>query len=194
MEAHRLENLSIADYIQIEKETDTKYEYHDGKIFAMAGGTVEHGLISGNIYGEMKFALRAKGSNCTPLNSDIKLYLAHANKILYPDAMVVCGEIERSDREVNAIVNPIVIVEVLSKSTESYDRGDKFYAYRQIQSLVEYVLIDQQKAQIEIYHRTGDLWKITRITGRDARCSLAALDIELSLANIYENIDFPEEA
>ena len=119
-------SISVEDYINIEMASDTKYEYHDGNIFAMAGGTVEHGLISGNTYGEIKFKLRQNGSTCKAINNDVKLHIASSNKYLYPDAMVVCGQIERPDQENNAVVNPSVIIEALSKSTESYDRGDKF--------------------------------------------------------------------
>lgn len=193
MEARKLENLSIADYINIEQETDLRYEYHNGKIFAMAGGTVEHGLISGNTYGEIKFSLRNKGSNCTTINNDIKLHIVASNKFLYPDVMVVCGDLERSKVEKNAIVNPVVIIEVLSKSTESYDRGDKFFTYRQIESLKEYILIDQYKAQIDIYKRELNLWKITRIEGIEQIFKISSLDIALRLKNIYEGVTLGEE-
>lgn len=192
MEAKKLENLSLAEYLQIEKEADTRYEYHNGKIFAMAGGTVEHGLISGNTYGEIRMALRRKNSDCTPINSDVKLHIISLNKFLYPDVMVICGEIERSEAEKDAIINPTVIVEVLSQSTESYDRGDKFFSYRQIASLKEYILIDQYKAQIDAYVREEDLWKIMRIEGMDKELNLDSLGITISLKDIYENVSFSD--
>lgn len=192
MEAKKLNNLSIPEYIEIERATDTKYEYHDGRIVAMAGGTLEHGLISGNIFGEIKFRLRDKKNNCRAMNSDIKLHIQTANKFLYPDAMVLCGEIKKSTADPNAVMNPTVIIEVLSKSTESYDRGDKFFAYRQIISLQEYILVDQYKAQVEIYQRQSDLWKITRITGIDQRLDIPSLGIAIDLESIYEDIVFDE--
>ena len=126
--------ISIEDYIALEQATNTRYEYHDGTIYAMAGGSIEHGLISGNTYGELKFNLREKGSDCKAINNDVKLHVESLNKFLYPDVMVVCGEMERSTKEKNAVVNPSVIIEVLSNSTEAYDRGDKFFAYRQIKA------------------------------------------------------------
>lgn len=190
MEARKLDNVSIAEYIAIEQAEDSRYEYHDGKIFAMAGGTVEHGLISGNVYGEIKFALRNNKSNCTVLNSEVKLHIAASNKFVYPDVMVVCDELERSSIEENAIVNPVVIIEVLSKSTESYDRGDKFFAYRQIPTLKEYILIDQYQAQVDIYERQADLWKITRKDQPSDHIKINALGITISMANIYEQIKF----
>ena len=93
-----MNNLSIQDYIKIEKTTDTKYEYHNGTITAMAGGSLEHGLICGNVFGEIRTVLRAKGSNCVAMNSEIKLYIATQNRFLYPDTMVVCGDIEKSTK------------------------------------------------------------------------------------------------
>lgn len=192
MEAKKLDNLSIAEYIEIEKETQTKHEYHDGEIFAMAGGTIEHGIISGNIFGEIKFALRRNEKDCIALNSDVKLYIQSSNKFLYPDAMVVCAEIERSENKASAIVNPVVIVEVLSKTTESYDRGDKFFIYKEIPALQEYILVDQYKAQVEIYSRKSDLWSINRISGLEQQLSISSLGISIDLVNIYEGINFLE--
>lgn len=191
MEARKLDNLTVAEYIEVERETGTKYEYHDGSIFAMSGGTLEHGLISGNTFGEIKFGLRKKNSDCTALNSEVKLFIKSLNKYVYPDVMVVCGEIEKSNDEADALVNPTVIVEVLSKTTESYDRGDKFYIYRQIETLQEYILIDQYKAQAEIFKRESNLWHIQRISGLDRELEISALGISLSLKNVYENVVFP---
>lgn len=188
MEAQKLNNLSIQDYIKIEKTTDTKYEYHNGTITAMAGGSLEHGLICGNVFGEIRTALRAKRSNCITMNSEIKLYIATQNRFLYPDTMVVCGDIEKSTDEKSAVTNPKIIIEVLSKSTASYDRGDKFFFYRQIESLEEYILIEQEKAQIEVFKRQAKLWSITRITGIDKTLSIGALNISIDLKEIYEGI------
>lgn len=191
MEAKKLNNLTISEYIEIEKDTDTKYEYHNGSIFAMAGGTLNHVLICGNIFGEIRAVLRSDNRNCKVMNSEIKLYIQSKNSFLYPDAMVICGDIEKSHKEPNSVTNPIVIVEVFSKSTESYDRGDKFYLYRQIKSLQEYILIDQVKVQIEIYRREVDLWRITRINGIENKLFITSLDINIELKDIYENIETP---
>ncbi|MGH1438378.1 MAG: Uma2 family endonuclease [Lewinella sp.] len=190
MEAKKIENISLEDYLVIEQEANTRYEYHDGIIYAMAGGSIEHGLISGNTYGELKFGLRENGSDCIVINSDVKLHVESLNKFLYPDVMVVCDEMERSTKENNAIINPSVIVEVLSNSTEAYDRGDKFFAYQQIASLKEYILIHQYKAQVEIYTRKKDLWRITRIEGLEESFLINALGISINLKNVYEDVVF----
>jgi Uma2 family endonuclease len=189
MEAEKLNNVSIKEYVSVEKEAEKKYEYHDGTISAMAGGTLEHGLICGNIFGEIRTALRNKKSNCKPINSEVKLHVQSVNRFLYPDTMVICGEIEKSKDEINAVTNPILIVEVVSKSSASYDRGDKFYFYRQIETLQEYIIIEQEKALVEIYKRKGDLWKITRISGLECKIFLSSLDVEIDLVEVYRDVE-----
>lgn len=107
--------------------------------------------------------------------------------------MVVCGEVSKSKKDSNAVTNPKIVVEVLSKSTATYDRGDKFFMYRQIPSLQEYVLIEQEKPQVEIYKREGDLWQITRITGLDNSLILPSIQLEVPLADIYDEVVFELE-
>ena len=193
MEEKKPHKLSVTEYLDIERETNTKYEYHDGKIYLMAGGTLNHGLICGNIFGEIRAALRETENNCRAMNSEIKVHVNSKNCYLYPDTMVVCGEIEKSESEPNSITNPKVIVEVLSKSTANYDRGDKFYLYRQLESFEEYILIDQDKAQIDIHKRhkgNSDLWKLSRISGLDQSLEIEVLGIKIKLEEIYNDIEF----
>ncbi|MEL7221090.1 MAG: Uma2 family endonuclease [Bacteroidota bacterium] len=122
------------------------------------------------------------------INSEVKVHIKTKNCYLYPDTMVVCGEIEIAADEPNAITNPKVIVEVRSKSTADYDRGDKFYLYRQLTSLEEYILIDQEKAQIDIHKRQGDLWKLSRISGLENTLTIKILDVSIMLAEIYSGV------
>ena len=136
--------LSVQEYLKQEIESSTKYEYHDGRIYAHAGGTLNHGLISGNAQLEIGIQLKNKKGNCIPFNSDVKLFIESSNSYVYPDTMVICGAIENAQEHKDSVVNLILIVEVLSKSTADYDRGDKFYLYRQIPSFREYVLIEQK--------------------------------------------------
>lgn len=184
MEAH----LSFEEYLSIEASSNTKHEFHNGMIFAMAGGTVEHGLISGNFLVELTTALRAKKSNCRPINGDVKLHIKSSNKYLYPDTMVICGEIEELKNASNSISNPTVIVEVLSKSTEGYDRGDKFFFYKQIPSLQSYILVDQYQPLIDLYTRKSDLWKINRIEGLDQKIEIPSLGIQLNMRDLYLDV------
>lgn len=193
MEAKKLNNLSVEEYLKIEANSEEKYEYYDGVILAMAGGTLNHGLICGNIFGEFRTILKNKKRNCKAINSEIKLHISSKNAFLYPDAMVICGDIKKSSVNPNAVTNPLVIVEVLSKSTANYDRGDKFFLYKQIEILQEYILIEQEKAQIDIYERKSDLWKITRVLGLQNDLEIHSLGIKIPLTDIYQDITFSKQ-
>ncbi len=187
MEAPRLNNLTLEEYVKIEQETGIRYEYHDGEIFAMAGGSLNHGLICGNVFGELRNSLRKKESPCKVLNTEIKLHIQKKNCFLYPDAMVICEDMDPLDFEANAISHPVVIIEVLSKSTANYDRGEKFFLYGLIETLKEYILIDQEKMQVEIFSRREDLWKITKFTESDRVVPISALGIEIPIEELYRD-------
>jgi Uma2 family endonuclease len=191
MKAEKLPKLSVEEYIQHEIETGQKHEYHDGMIYALAGGTLEHALLIGNVYSELRNGLREKGNNCKPITNDAKLHIEKENKFVYPDTMVICGEFEKSSANKDAVTNPILIVEVLSKSTSDYDRGDKFYFYRQIPTLQEYVLIDQSRYLVDIYYKIekSDLWSISRYEGNDQKIKLQSIDIEISMKDLYFDVN-----
>ena len=188
MEAKKIDGLSFEEYLLIEQDTNTKHEYHDGTIFAMAGGSVEHGLIASNMLVELGIRFRNSGENCRPLNSDIKLKILALNKYVYPDGMVICGDIEREEDSSQAVTNPKVIIEVLFKSTEAYDRGDKFFFYKQIPSLQDYILLDQHHALIDIYSRKDKLWQIQRIEGLKQNLQVPSLDLRIPLSAIYQDV------
>lgn len=191
MEASPLNKVTVEDYLKIEEESQMKYEFHNGFIYAMAGGTLNHGLICGNVFGEIRQKIKELNKSCRPMTSEIKLYVETANSFLYPDAMVTCEEIEKSTSDSNAITNPVIIIEVLSKSTAAYDRSDKFFMYQQLSSLQEYILIEQSKPQIEVYRRaSSDLWEINRIQGLDEQLYLKSIDALIALSDIYEDIIF----
>lgn len=191
MKAQKLPNITVAEYIAQEQATGTKYEYHNGKIFALAGGSINHGLLCGNIYSELRNELKRKKSNCKPLTSEIKLNIEDQNIYVYPDTMVVCGGIEKSVKEENSVVNPILIVEVLSKSTANYDRGDKFFLYKQISTLQEYVLIEQDKAQVDVFYKKpgSDLWRISRFEGLETAIKFQSIDVEIKMSELYFEVE-----
>jgi len=189
MQATKLAKLTVEEYLKIEEESNLKYEFHDGDIYAMAGGTVNHSRISINIAGEIRQAIKSKNGNCEVLNSDVKLHIAKENRYLYPDNMVICGEIQESKSLKNSVTNPKVIIEVLSKSTQDYDKGAKFFIYKEIESLEEYILIEQDTAQIHVYTRkSSDLWKIVSINGLDKSLPISTLKVDIALADIYYNV------
>ena len=148
--------LSISQYLELEYSSPTKHEYEGGEILAMTGGSLNHGILCGNAYNEIRSGLGKKGSNCNAFGSEIRIHIKAAEAIVYPDTMVICNEIETSDEDPEAVVNPILVVEVLSKSTESYDRGDKFLYYRSIPEFSEYLLVSQSEYFIEHYRKMGE--------------------------------------
>ena len=194
MKAHKLSRFTVEEYIQHEIDTHQKYEFHDGVIYALAGGSLEHALLIGNVYSELRNGLTKKEANCKPIANDAKLHIEKKNKFVYPDTMVIYGEIEKSKESKDAVTNPILIVEVLSKSTSDYDRGDKFYFYRQIPSLREYILIEQSRYVVEAYYKKdkNDLWRISRYEGLDDVINIQSLDIEISMRNLYFDINLED--
>ncbi len=194
MKAQHLPRLTVEEYIQHEVDTDRKYEYHDGTIYALAGGSLKHALLIGNIYSELRNGLREKGSNCQPITNDAKLHIELLNKYLYPATMVVCEAIETAIENKDAVTNPRLIVEVLSKTTSEYDRGDKFYFYRQIPSLKEYVLIDQMRYVVEVFYKQNDLWRISRVEGLAQMVVLQSLGIEIGMKDLYFDIAIEDES
>jgi len=192
MKTHEIPKLTVDEYIKQEHESNIKYEYHDGRIYALAGGTLNHGMLCGNIFGELRGKLKEKQSNCKPYTSEIKVFIEKTNSFVYPDSMVICGEIEKSKLEKNSVTNPMLIVEVLSKSTSDYDRGDKFYLYRQLSSLKEYVLIEQDRYVVDVHYKSenSDLWRITRYEGIDQKLKFQSIGIEISMKDLYDDLDF----
>jgi len=187
------EKLTLEEYLKLEQENDQKYEYYDGQAYAMAGGSFNHNIINGNVYTDINIALR--GKECITMNSDTKLYIESSNSYVYPDLMVVCGGLEASENYTDALINPVIVVEVVSKSTEAHDRSDKFKLYRTISSLRYYVLIKQDKIQIDVYHRKTptSLWSIKTIEGVDKSLELIISPIEtliIPLKNIYDKVVF----
>ncbi len=195
MQAQAQTRLSLQAYLQLEEDTHQKYEYHDGYVYAMAGGTYQHNTISGNIFSEINQQL--KGKQCQIMNSDTKLYLEKSNAYVYPDAMILCGEKESPENYQDAFTNPVVIIEVLSKSTEAYDRGDKFGLYRKINTLRHYVLVKQDEAKIDLYSRQSptSLWNIQTLEGLESSLELALTETEvlkIPLNEIYDRIVFEQ--
>ena len=163
--------MSHADYLAAEALSDIRHEYLRGEVFAMAGGTPEHGALATAISAALVTALR--GRPCRVFNSDVRVRSRETGLTTYPDVSVVCGHLERDAEDQNAIVNPVLIVEVLSDSTEAYDRGEKAAHFRQLASLKEYVLLSQHEPRVELFRRNeAGRWELYE--------AVAGQEIELS--------------
>ena len=189
MQEKSLSNHSISEYLEIDNQLDTKNEYNNGLIVALAGGTLNHGIIGNNINSEINSFLKEKGLKCTSINGDVKVYIEKANSYVYPDGMVICGAIETSEADENSVINPVLIIEVLSKSTESYDRGNKFHKYCSLSSFCEYVLIDQYKPVVDtLYRADKTYWKMVTTIGLDKSIYLNAIQAHIKMEDIYRNV------
>lgn len=187
--------LTPEEYITLERkaipDADTvRSEYMNGEIIAMSGASFEHNLITYNISGELRN--RLKGSGCLAFANEMRVSIPSANSYFYPDVSVVCEEPRFEDDVFDTLLNPIVIVEVLSPSTEAYDRGDKFAHYRQLESLQEYILVSQNKVRIDHYVRHATQWILTDFQELEQHLPLTSIQCELPLQEIYENVPFAE--
>jgi len=181
--------LSFEDWLAIERAaTDQRSEYVGGDIFAMAGGTEEHNLIVLNVGAELRNQLKEKPCRVYP--SDMKVRIASDDVGTYPDVMVICGERQFVDERRDVVTNPTLIVEVLSDSSEAYDRGDKFRHYRNLPSLQAYLLLSQYRIQAELFLRQPDgTWSLSSYQDPSEAVPLRVVDAELSLAEVYDKVE-----
>jgi Uma2 family endonuclease len=184
-----IRRLSESEYLDLERRAEFKSEFYDGEIFAMSGGSRWHSLIAANITRELGHAL--KGRPCLVFESNLRVKVEATGLHTYPDVSVICGRQSFVDGEMDTLTNPMVIVEVLSESTEAYDRGKKFEHYRQIPSLREYLLVSQKEPRLEQFIRqeSGD-WLLHETAGLDATLTLPALEVTLALAEVFANVEF----
>lgn len=180
---------SPEEYLEIEVKSEERHEYIDGQIIPMTGGTPNHNQIALNLSGTLNFALKRQPYRV--FVTDQRLWIPQKRINTYPDVMVVAGELEFQEGRKDTLTNPIMIAEVLSKSTKSYDRDEKFAAYRTIPSFQEYLLIDQYTMHVEQYSKTdNNRWIFTEYEDADVTISLASIYFEISLAEIYDKVDF----
>jgi len=180
--------LTPEDYLAIERSTDFKSEYFDGEIFAMTGASEPHNLIVINTVREL--SLQLKKRPCKLYANDMRVKVDPTGLYTYPDLVVVCGKARLEDAHLDTLLNPTLIVEVLSDSTEAYDRGRKFEHYRKLESLAEYVLISQHWPHVESYLRQPDHhWLLTECSGLDGVLRLESIDCELALAEIFDKVE-----
>lgn len=179
--------FSVEEYLYLEENSSSKNEYLDGEIFTMSGGTLEHNRLVRNVLTELDFGLR--GKNCEVFPSDLRLY-AKAQKLLtYPDLVVVCGEPRLLPGPKDTITDATLIVEILSTSTEDYDRSEKFRRYRSLDSFAEYLLVAQDEVRLEqhLRQRPGQ-WMMTEHTELEGDILLSSIDVRLKLSAIYRGV------
>jgi Uma2 family endonuclease len=182
--------LTAQQYLEIERRAEYKSEFLNGEMFAMSGASRAHNLIATNVTRELSGQLR--GRPCETYAGDMRVKVSETGLYTYPDVLVVCGEAEFEDAHVDTLLNPTVIVEVLSPSTEAYDRGEKFAQFRNLASLREYVLIAQDRPRIERFRRSeGHDWLFSSVDGLEETAHLTAIGCDLALADVYERVQFP---
>lgn len=187
-------HISPAEYVALERRAKTKSEYHDGVIVAMAGASRAHHSIAGDTY--INLTLRLRGQPCETFTGDMRIYIPARNRYYYPDIVVACGEPQFADAEVDTLLNPSLIAEVLSPSTERFDRAGKFAHYRALPSLVEYLLIAQDEPRVDYYCRQpAGNWFIGEAHNLAATLDLAVGGgCTLRLADLYARVPFPAGA
>lgn len=179
------------EYLELEEKADYKSEYRDGEIVPMAGGTTNHNEIAGNFYAYIKFAL--KSQNYRIYIGDVRLWIPRYRQYTYPDVMVIQGEPIYTGKATTTVMNPLLIVEVLSKFTKNYDQGNKFLYYRSIPELKEYILIDQTKHHVIQHTKTTEgKWLLTEHESEDAVLELSSIDSQINLSEIYEQVNFED--
>ena len=178
------------EYLALERKAEYKSEYVNGHIIAMSGASRQHNLIAGNIYREISIQLR--GHPCESYINDMRVRVSETGLYTYPDVVAVCGDIRFADGQTDTLLNPTVIVEVLSSSTEAYDRGDKFAHYRRLESLQDYLLVSQETVRVEHYVRQGEKWVLSEANALTDTVHLTSIQCDLVLGDIYDKVQLTD--
>src|SRR5260221_3915864 len=192
MSAQPLPRMSPEQYLEMERAAEFRSEYFEGQVYAMAGGTYPHATIILNVGVQLHQALRQRPCTVTPI--DVRLRVSPTGLYTYPDIMVVCGEAKFADDQRDTVLNPTLIVEVLSKSTEGHDRGFKFAQYRKLDSLREYVLVSTGEPRVEKFLRQSDgHWLLSESVGLDAVCRFESWDCQILRSEVYYRVTLGDE-
>ncbi|MFO0592836.1 MAG: Uma2 family endonuclease [Polyangiaceae bacterium] len=175
-----------------ERASPERHEFADGEIFAMSGGTAEHSAVTLNLLAELRAALAGRG--CRAFESNMRVHVPATGRYVYPDGTIVCGRPEFTDEQRDTLLNPSVVIAVLSAGTEAYDRGDKFAGYRTIPSFMEYVIASQREPRIEVFTRQGDGSWTLRILSAHDRLELTSIGCAIEIDRVYEGVFDPPSA
>ena len=182
-------HYSFEEYLVLEETADDKHEYQDGEIVQMTGGTTDHNKIALNFASNLKFALKRKQYDI--FIGDVKLWIPTYRQGTYPDVMLIKGESLYYSNGKTTVINPSLIVEVLSKSTQNYDQGDKFFYYRSIPQFEEYILVSQDQYYVMQFNKTQEgKWLLSEYMGVDSTLSLNSVEFQISFPELYENVIF----
>ena len=183
--------LTAAEYLDIERRAEFKSEFFDGEMFAMAGASRHHNFVNENLSGELH--ARLKGGRCRTLSRDQRVRIERTGLYCYPDLVIVCGTPEYAVEDPDTLINPRAIIEVLSDSTERYDRTTKYRHYQKLPSVTEYILVSQDEPLCERFTRLADgTWTVTSFVGLDSILVLTSVPVEIPLADIFNGVTFPE--
>jgi Uma2 family endonuclease len=190
MSAQPQPRLTPEEYLELDRASPYRNEYFDGRMYAMAGGTHRQSVVISNLARELGNALKKRPCLISVADARVR---TSGRLYTYSDVAVVCGPPKFADDRKDTLLNPVLVIEVLSPSTEAHDRGLKFGQYRQLESLVEYALVSQEEPRVEIFRRqpSGD-WLLSESTGLDASCRFASVDCSIALAEIYDKVTFDE--
>jgi len=192
MSAQPQPRLTPEQYLEAERAAQFRHEYYNGQIYAMSGGSYQHYVIIGNLTAELHTRLKTRP--CAVGSSDLRLRVSPEGLYTYPDVMVICGDPKFADGRGDTLMNPALIVEVLSPSAEAYDRGFKSAQYRTVESLEEYALVSQAEPRVEVYRRQpGGRWLLSEAVGLEAVCHFESLDCAVPLAEIYAKVTFSSD-
>ena len=181
--------ISPEEYLAEERVALDKHEYYQGEVFAMSGASLKHNVIFSNLFGELAYKLKGKG--CRPYGSDLRIHIPKNTLYTYPDISIICGEADLTDKEFDTATNPSVIIELLSKSTRNYDKGEKFTLYRDIDTLKEYLLVDTEKIYVEKHIRNADgSWQLTDYRLLENFFTIDSVQLTILLKDMYESISF----
>lgn len=181
--------LAAPEYLEMERSSEQKHELHHGTVITMTGASLKHNQIVSNLISEIGSFL--KGKSCTVYPSDLRTKVPTLDTFTYPDVSIVCGKPNLMDEHFDTLLNPSVIIEVLSPSTEKYDRGNKFFYYMQISSLKEYVMISSTEIYIQVARKQNhSVWEFEEITNADGALFLNTINYNISLKDIYHNLKF----
>lgn len=183
--------ITPAEYLARERAADTRSEYHAGHVYALAGAGRNHVRITVNLVLAVQGRLR--GGPCEAFTGDLRVRVSETGLYTYPDLSVVCGGPRFEDAQADVLLNPTLVVEVLSPTTQGYDRGTKFGHYRRLPTLREYVLVVQDAPHVERFTRDADAWVLSEARGLDAVLELPSIGCALPLAELYERVEFPPE-